>query len=113
MMLFRQGGPNDGMLEAETARLTRLATDMERVLEGILPEAIVTEEPPLLDRWILGNTLAPCLVGLSTGHPTLVGANRAIVTSNVWLMSDDMAWARTLSRWYRLGRPAERTSLNA
>jgi hypothetical protein len=41
MMLFRQGGPNDGMLEAETARLTRLATDMERVLEGILPEAIV------------------------------------------------------------------------
>jgi hypothetical protein len=113
MMLFRQGGPNDGMLEAETARLTRLATDMERVLEGILPQAIVTEEPPLFDRWILGNTLASCLVGFSTGHPTLVGVNRAIATSNVWLMSDDMTWARTLSRWYRLGRPAERTNLNA
>jgi len=113
MMLFRQGGPNDRMLEAETARLKRLAADMERVLAGILPEAIVTEESPLLDRWILGNTLAPCLVGLSTGHPTLIGANRAIATSNVWLMSDDMTWARTLSRWYRLGRPAERTNLNA
>jgi hypothetical protein len=86
---------------------------MERILAGVLPEAIVSEEPPLLDRWILGNTLAPCLVGLSTGHPTLVGANRAIATSNVWLMSDDMTWARTLSRWYRLGRPAERTNLNA
>lgn len=113
MMLFRQGRPDDSLLEAETARIKRLASDMERILEGILPEAVATEEPPLLDRWILGNRLSPCLVGLSTGHPTLVGANRAIATSNVWLMSDDMTWARTLSRWYRLGRPAERAGLNA
>jgi hypothetical protein len=112
-MLFSQGAKADAELVSQARRLKALSADMERVLEGILPEAIATEEPPLLDRWILGNTLAPCLVGLSTGHPTLVGANRAIATSNVWLMSDDMTWARTLSRWYRLGRPAERTSLNA
>jgi hypothetical protein len=112
-MLFRQGAKADAEFVSQARRLKALSADMERVLEGILPEAIVSEEPPLLDRWILGNTLAPCLVGLSTGHPTLVGANRAIATSNVWLMSDDMTWARTLSRWYRLGRPAERTSLNA
>jgi hypothetical protein len=112
-MLFSQGAKADAELVSQARRLKALSADMERVLEGILPEAIVSEEPPLLDRWILGNTLAPCLVGLSTGHPTLVGANRAIATSNVWLMSDDMTWARTLSRWYRLGRPAERTNLNA
>jgi hypothetical protein len=112
-MLFRQGAKADAELVSQARRLKALSADMERVLEGLLPEAIITEEPPLLDRWILGNTLAPCLVGLSTGHPTLVGANRAIATSNVWLMSDDMTWARTLSRWYRLGHPAERSSLNA
>lgn len=112
-MLFSQGAKADAELVSQARRLKALSADMERVLEGILPEAIATEEPPLLDRWILGNRLSPCLVGLSTGHPTLVGANRAIATSNVWLMSDDMTWARTLSRWYRLGRPAERTSLNA
>jgi hypothetical protein len=112
-MLFSQGTKADAELVSQARRLEALSADMERVLEGVLPEAIMTEEPPLLDRWILGNTLAPCLVGLSTGHPTLVGTNRAIATSNVWLMSDDMTWARTLSRWYRLGRPAERTNLNA
>ncbi|WP_348640934.1 DUF6634 family protein [Mesorhizobium sp. B2-4-17] len=52
-------------------------------------------------------------MGLSTRHPTLVGMNRPIGTSPVWLLSADMTWARTHSRWYRLGRPAERSGLDA
>lgn len=113
MILFGRGERNDSLLKAQTARVKRLASDMERILEGDLPEGIVATEPPLLGHWILGNALAPCLVGLSTGHPTLTGINRPIATSPVWLMSADMTWARTESRWYRLGRPAERPGLHA
>ena len=113
MLLFCQGLQNDSRLEAEVARIKRLATDMERILEGALPETLVSEEPPVLDRWLLGNVLTPALVGLSTGHPALPGTNRPIATSQVLLMSADMSWARTLSRWYRLGRPAERSGLDA
>ncbi len=105
--MFSQGHAAGETLARETARLTSLVADMERILAGMLPEVIVTEAPPILDRWMFGNRVVPCLVGLSTGHPDLVGLNRAIATSDVWLMSHDRNWARTLSRWYRLGRPGD------
>ena len=113
MLLFNEGRGAGEQLAAETARIGALLSDMERILEGVLPETLVNEEPPLLDRWLLGNVLTPALVGLSTGHPALPGTNRPIATSQVFLMSADMSWARTLSRWYRLGRPAERSGLDA
>lgn len=113
MVIFSHGLAAGEQLARETARLTSLVADMERVLAGTLPEAIAAETPPILDRWVLGSRVVPCLVGLSTGHPELAGRNRMISTSDVWLLSDDMAWARTASRWYRLGRPREHFGLNA
>lgn len=106
MPLFRPGETGGDLLAVETERVRSLLTDMERILTGHPPETVANDDPPILDQWNLINRPAPCLVGLSTGHPKLPGTNREIVTSEIWLMSDDMAWARTLSRWYRLGRPA-------
>ena len=106
MPVFHPGETGGDALAIETERVRFLLADMERILEGHRPETIANDDPPILDRWNLINRPAPCLVGLSTGHPKLPGTNREIVTSEVWLMSDDMAWARTLSRWYRLSRPA-------
>jgi hypothetical protein len=113
MLLFNEGRGAEEQLAVESARIRALLCDMERILKGVLPETLVSEEPPLLDRWLLGNELTPALVGLSTGHPALPGTNRPIATSQVFLMSADMSCARTLSRWYRLGRPAERSGLDA
>lgn len=105
---------SEGQLVTEAGRLRALAIDIERILQGVEPQAMAGEGPaPILDRWFLANRAVPCLIGLSTGHPTLVGANRSIATSDVWLMSEEKTWARTLSRWYRLGRPAERSRLDA
>ncbi|WP_394855537.1 DUF6634 family protein [Nitratireductor aquimarinus] len=42
---------------------------------------------------------------LATGHPRLVGRERSIITSDLQLLSSDQMWARTTSRWYRLGAP--------
>lgn len=112
-MLFGQGAGADVEFVSQARRLKALSVDMERILGRSLPEAIAGNEAPVLDRWILARRTVPCLIGLATGHPTLPGQERLICTSDLWLLSRDHAWARTLSRWYRLGRPAERTNLNA
>lgn len=97
----------------ELARLSALVADMEAIGRGLGPEDLVEGEAPLLDRWILGRCPIRCLVGLSTGHPRLPGENRPIGTSDLWLISEDRSWARTLSRWYRLGRPAGHDDLHS
>jgi hypothetical protein len=113
MLLFNQHDEPDADFVRQMERLAALVADVERVHRGVPPEAMAGDDAPILDRWILGKRAVPCLAGLSTGHPELIGQNRPIYTSDLWLLSNDHGWARTLSRWYRLGRPAERSGLNA
>lgn len=75
----------------------------------MLPERLAAD-PPILERWVLASRPARCLAGLSFGHPVLQGEARAIVTSDLCLLAEDHSWARTLSRWYRLGHPADSPS---
>ncbi|MBS3650989.1 hypothetical protein KEU06_20460 [Pseudaminobacter sp. 19-2017] len=90
----------------ELGRLSALVADMEAIQRGVPPECQTKETAPILDRWVIAQRPIACLMGLSSGHPLLPGVNRVITTSDLWLLSDDRTWARTLSRWYRLGRPA-------
>ena len=94
------------LFETELARLSALVTDMEAIRRGVPPESLGNGPAPVLDRWIIAKRAIPCLAGLSSGHPKLAGEQRMIANSDLWLLSDDRSWARTLSRWYRLGRPA-------
>lgn len=109
----RRDGERDQYHEFQLGRLRALVADFERVGDGALPESLAGQEAPFLDRWSVGQRAIPCLVGLSTGHPKLPGQNRLIGTSDLWLLSEDHCWARTLSRWYRLGRPAEHSSAHS
>ena len=86
------------------SRLKALVADMEMVRDGASLHSLGVEAPVLED-WALAQRRAPCLTGLSSGHPILTGEGRPIVTSELWLLSSDRKWARTLSRWYKLGRP--------
>lgn len=113
MLIFGGRTSIDELLDAEYARLSRLASDINRLRRGENPEAVAPDPSPLLNYWILGRRPVPCLVGLSTGHPRLPGENRPIGTSDLWLISEDRSWARTLSRWYRLGRPAGHDDLHS
>ncbi|WP_363321399.1 DUF6634 family protein [Parvibaculum sp.] len=45
------------------------------------------------------------LQGKVTGHP-LLGVTTA-VTSDLCVFAPDLGWARTLSRYYRLGSPSQ------
>lgn len=92
--------------------LSHLVADMRSLRDGVAAGELA-EAPPLLEQWAVAVRPSPCLVGLSTGHPELPGADRPIHTSDLWLLSTDGAWARTLSRWYRLRNQAEGGLLNS
>lgn len=106
MVTFDSRGANHGAaFEYQLARLAALKADMEKIQCGVPPERLAVD-PPILERWAMALRPTLCLTGLSFGHPLLPGEARPIVTSDLCLIADDHAWARTLSRWYRLGRPA-------
>lgn len=109
---WKPGDGNSPGFERLLRKLDCLVADMKALRDGSLPEELAGVEPPTLDRWApaFGNNVY--LVGLSTGHPKLVGENRLISTSELMLVSEDQTWARTLSRWYRLGREVSRTALD-
>ena len=48
-----------------------------------------------------------CPIGAASEHPLLPRDGRVIRTSNLWIISEEYSCARTLWRWYRLGRPCE------
>lgn len=95
----------------ELARFAELVRDMEKIDQGTSIDCLVGDAPHL-DCWTMGMRPAACLVGQSTGHPVLEGTGRLIMTSDIVLLSQDRAWARTLSRWYRLGEPHPSVDLN-
>lgn len=108
MVTFEQGRiAGNELFEVEHQRLSRLVSDMDRLREGATVEELAGEAPPCLERWQLAQRPASCLMGLSFGHPLLPGIGRPIITSDLVLLTTDGSWARTVSRWYRLGTPAD------
>ena len=89
--------------------------DIERISAGLLEAAKIADGyvptetdllgAPLISNWIIAmrpGDPRPSLVGSITGHPTL-GDTALSATSVVLAMSVDGGWARTVSRYYRLG----------
>lgn len=94
----------------EAAGLARLAEDFRFVAKENRPNSSSDVDAPVLEDWRLIVRPVPCLAGLSTGHPLLIGDRRQIVTSEVHLISEELGWVRTRSRWYRLGRRVSENS---
>ena len=87
-------------------RLRALADDCERLELGRPVSPILLQKAPLLEEWITAVTpLGVQLIGHVTGHP--LRGDRAVATSPVWFADPDGNWIRTLSRFYRLGPPAD------
>jgi hypothetical protein len=85
-------------------RLRALADDCEHLELGRPVSPIALAKAPLLEDWVATVTpLGLHLVGHVTGHP--LQGDRKIATSPVWFADPDGTWVRTLSRYYRLGRP--------
>ena len=91
------GGDRERLLK----KLRSLVDDLEA---GAYPEAC--DIPVFLDRWRAARRDVPCLVGMVQGHPKL-SDGRMSVSSELFYIDDERHIARTLSRWYRLGMPAD------
>jgi hypothetical protein len=87
-------------------RLRALADDCDRLELGRPVSSLLLQKAPLLEDWAPAVTPQGVqLIGHVTGHPQL--GDRAIATSPVWFADPNGAWARTLSRFYRLGPPLD------
>ena len=88
-----------------TDRLRRLADDLDRIAAGAAPTAMDLKSAPLLVDWQLTTRLTGiCLTGFVAGLALL--GNKRICTSQLWALDPRLRWARTLSRFYRLGLAA-------
>lgn len=94
-------------MEQACERLARARADLTRLIEGWRPGPSELKDAVLLEDWIPAEdteTGTMILVGDATGHPIL--GDRFISTSMLIWMSPDCSIARTVSRWYRLGKRA-------
>lgn len=91
---------------ALTAKLRRLASDLDRIAAAAAPTAAELSHAPLLVDWRPVLTLSGlALTGFAAGHPQL--GSKKVVTSQLWTLDPELHWARTLSRFYRLGVPED------
>jgi hypothetical protein len=91
-------------------RLRSLADDLEDIRNGDAPRAEVLAVAPLIVDWHVALTpLGLRLTGFVAGHPLL--GNRPAMTSQIWAVDAAGKWVRTLTRFYKLGIPADGNSL--
>lgn len=94
-----------------------LVRDFQRIQTGRAPTDAELENAPLLNAWRPCEMSVSCLEGVVSGHPKL--GSKLIHTSQLYVVNVGERWARTYSRWYRLGgsmdqfRAAIRERLNS
>jgi len=87
-------------------RLRALADDCNSLALGHPVAPAILDKAPLLEDWIPAVTPEGLrLIGRATGHP--IHGDRRVMTTPLWFADPDGAWIRTLSRFYRLGPPAD------
>lgn len=86
-------------------RLRGLAADLENAHVGKHPANTLIERAPILENWQLAWRGEICLVGKVAEHPE-IESGRLARTSGLWLLSRNLGYARSLSRFYALGNPA-------
>jgi hypothetical protein len=79
-------------------KLHKLATDLEEVTQPEVPQHELTN----IKDWALAHRVVPGLIGRTCGHSTR-GAGSGTYSSELFYFKEDMGFARSFSRWHRLG----------
>lgn len=88
-------------LQTATHKLDLLSRDLARIRSGVEPSTEALAEMPLLDQWDIRFIQCPILIGQVSGHPKI--SDGPVMTTDLWLIQDGLQWARTYSRFYKLG----------
>jgi len=106
MTIIKNGKYNRERLKTEITSLRSLADDLEMILNGCYPSMQQLDTSPAITNWKLSARRATCLAGTLVEHPRLGSLVPNGITSEVWLLDLDRNYARTFSRFYRLGEKA-------
>ena len=101
-MIIINGPRIAGNLLGDLARAEELARDLARISDGYRPSEHDLAAAPILNDWQIAARPSLCLRGTPQGHPYCRGTGT--ITSAVWVLAPGLGWARTLSRYWRLGR---------
>lgn len=85
-------------------KLDGLTADLREVLAGTGPAPDRILNAPKLEQWSIVPAPFRVLIGNVSGHPKI--RDGEIMTSQLFLIEDGKTWARTFSRYYRLGEKA-------
>ena len=102
MIIYREGQHEIRQLEGMIRKLQALLEDLVAIREGDLPNQDRLGDAPLIDNWHLATRQIMCLRGEISRHPRLGYAPHG-TTSDLWLLAPQRGFARTMSRYYRLG----------
>ncbi len=89
------------------SRLAEAQADLDRLAQGWVPTQADLGAAPLINGWtLLREPGGASLLGRVDGHPR-IWSGRVTATSGLIAVDARLGqWARTVSRFYRLGRPA-------
>lgn len=93
----------DAEMRRQFRLVQKLAADLELLRLGIGPLADELASAPRIDNWQFAARAEVALQGEISGHPLISGP---AVTSGLYLLDKERGFARTLSRFYTLGREA-------
>ena len=97
---------DDGRMHRE--RIATAEAFVAKITGGWRPADADLRDAPLIDRWIpLITEGGSVLLGEIAHHP-IVEPERRKATSMLLALDGSLLWARTISRFYRLGRPLGR-----
>lgn len=97
----RNGPAHD--IRREIEKMEALLTDLKCFAAKQFPTSRELEAAPLIDEYKIDIRDRPVLVGQAYNHPRLGTAN--VCTTELWAIAPSLGWARTWSRFYRLGFP--------
>lgn len=92
-------------LRALAAVHAALARDLCRLAAGTAPSPAELATAPVVTHWRVGIRPVPALIGRVDGHPLL--PRGPLTSSELIVLDRSRGFARTLSRWYVLGQPAD------
>ena len=85
------------------ATTRRLFDDLRRIDDGTLDVPSILADAPTLSDYKLVLGWSHALSGVVHGHPRLQDGHE-VVTSQLFYLDPQLGLARTMNRWYRLGR---------
>jgi hypothetical protein len=88
-------------------RFRRAQDTVDRLASGWSPDDALLCDAPLLDHWgfFFRTPAALTFFGIVTGHPHIADGRRCYTSPVIAYDGRLGIWVRTVSRWYRLGRP--------